>query len=178
MRLRAAPWGTLEYARAEDWPLARASVQRVEDQVALIDKTQQPPRVTRVLHRATNQLEAAVQAKRSVAAQRATVDVAQSGIDLEARYLAPVDIEVARFHLHTQKLRVDAAVGDAAGVAGEVAALGWIRDRIQGSSTRTSSPGSTRGWSPFRTATASGALPAAADQATRLASDVRNFEAS
>ena len=84
----------------------------------------------RLLHQATEQLRAAVQAKRSVAAQRATVDVAQSAIDLEARYLDPTDIEVARFHLHTQSLRVDAAVGDAAGVAGEVAALEWIRDRL------------------------------------------------
>ena len=177
-KILTAAWGTLEYARAKDWPLARASVQRIEDQLALLDKTQQPPRVMKLLHRATNQLHSAVRAKRSVAAQRATVDAAQSGIDLEARYLNPADIEVARFHLHTQKLRVDAAVRDAAGVASEVAALGWIRDRLLDSFDADELARVDEGLESLRTATGSGALPAAADQATRLAADVRNFEAS
>ena len=43
------------------------------------------------------------------------------------------------------KLRVDAAAGDAAGVAGEVAALGWIRDRLLDSFDADELAQSTRG---------------------------------
>lgn len=172
-KILTAAWGTLEYSRAKDWRFARASVRRIDDQLAVIDQTQQPPRLIRLLHEAADQLRAAVQAKHSVAAQRATVNVSQSGVDLEARYLDPVDIEVARFHLHAQRLRVDAVVGDDAAVAGDVAALEWIRDRISDAFNADELVAIDQELQALRIAAGSGDLAAAADQATRLASDVR-----
>lgn len=79
--------------------------------------------------------------------------------------------------LHTQRLRVDAAVGDAAGVAGEVAVLEWIRDRIPNAFEAAELTAIDQGFAALRGATSADNLAAAADQATRLASDVRNLTA-
>jgi len=78
---------------------------------AIIDRTQQPPRVMALLHTSLKSLQTAVGARSVRAAEQASVEVAQSAIDLEARYLPPQQVEVARFHLHTQQLRVAAAAG-------------------------------------------------------------------
>ena len=176
-KLLTAAWGSLEAARAQDWETTRFSVRRIRDQLAAIDTTQQPPRVMALLQHAVNKLSDAVRAKRPLAAERATVEVAQSGIDLEARYLDPVDIEVARFHLHTQKLRVDALVGDDASVLGDISALEWIRDRIADAFDADELASLDQELVALRSTATAGHLPSAADQATRLASDVRNNRA-
>jgi len=177
-KLLTAAWGTMEYSRAKDWEFADTSVRRIRDELATIDKTQQPPRVMALLHHAVDQLSSAVQTKNPLAAERATVALAESGIDLEARYLEPADIEVARFHLHSQKLRVDAANGDAAGVRGDVVALELIRDRIPNAFEPDELATVDQQLTALRTAAESGDLASAADVATRLASAVRNSAAS
>jgi hypothetical protein len=168
-----AAWGTLEYVRAEDWPTARTSVARIAQQVTALDQTQQPPRVMALLHASLKSLQTAVGARSVRPAEQASVNVAQSAIDLEARYLPPDQIEVARFHLHTQQLRVAAATGSYPRVAGEAAALEWIRDRIALDADRgrvvDEALVALRGASDSRN------LPAAADHATRLASLVRDL---
>jgi hypothetical protein len=176
-RLLTAAWGTLEYARAEDWELAEASVRRIDTQLALVDQTQPPPRVERLLHEAARRLGSAVRDRRATAAQLATVDVAQSALDLEARYLEPVVIEVARFHLHSQRLRVEAAIGDAGGVTGEVAALEWLRDRLVDAFDADGLARLDQDLDGLRGAADAGNLASAADQAVRLAADVRNHSA-
>lgn len=173
-RVLTAAWGTLEYARAYDWPFARASVQRIHDQLTIIEKRQQPPRVMNLLRGAIDRLQSAVRAKQSHAAQRASIDVAQSTIDLEARYLDPSAVEVSRFHLHAQKLRVDAAAGDEAGVHGEVSALTLIRDRITTALDAAELATLDDGLMSLRAVVASGDLAGAADQANQLGADVRN----
>ena len=177
-RILTAAWGTLEYARAGDWRFARASSRRIDAQLALVDKGAQPLRVMRLLHQAAARLRVAVRAKRAVVAQRATVAVAQSAIDLEARYLDPGDVEVSRFHLHSQLVRLDAATRDAAAVAGEVAVLEWIRDRIRADLDAEALADLDQGLADLRGAVSSGDLAAAADHAARLASQVRNLHAS
>ena len=73
--------------------------------------------------------------KNAGAALQAAVDVAQAALDLKLLYRG--NVEVDRFHLHTQRLRVHAARRDRAGVSGEVAVLGWIRDRLTRSAIKT-----------------------------------------
>lgn len=73
----------------------------------------------------------AVTGKDVAATSQAAVDVAQSALDLELLYRG--NVEPDRFHLHTQQLRVHAAAKNLAGVAGEVAVLEWIRDRLAAS---------------------------------------------
>jgi hypothetical protein len=168
-----AAWGTLEYVRAEDWPTARESVARIARQVVALDHGQQPPRVMALLHTSLTSLQKAVAGRNVRGGEQASVDVAQSALDLEARYLPPDQIEVARFHLHSQQLRVAAAAASYPRVAGEVAALEWIRPRLplDGDHARAVDDAlvALRGASDSRN------LPAAADHATRVASLVRNF---
>ena len=177
-KILTAAWGTLEYARAKDWGLVRTSVHRLHDQLEIVDRTQQPPRVMALLHPAAHHLRAALRSKNSAAAEQATVDVAQSIIDLEARYLDPVEIEVARFHLHSQQLRVDATLGHAHRVAGDVVTLEWIRDRISDAVDADELAEIDDKLEALRTADDTGDLASAADQATTLAADVRNLTAS
>ena len=177
-KVLTAAWGTLEYARAGDWQFARSSLGRIQDQLAAVSETQQPPRVLRLLRGAVGRLEDAVHARRSLAAQQATVDVAQSAIDLEARYLDPVEIEVARFHLHSQQLRVDAAAGDRGGVHGDVATLRWVRDRIADQFDKEELASIDHGLAALSGAASAGNLQTAADLAIGLAADVRNLVAT
>ncbi|MCA1737053.1 MAG: hypothetical protein LC739_13440 [Actinobacteria bacterium] len=69
------------------------------------------------------------------ASSQAAVDGAQSALDLELLYRG--NVEVDRFHLRAQQLRVHAAANDLAGVTGEVAVLEWIRDRLASSLNET-----------------------------------------
>ena len=170
-----AAWGTLEYARAEDWPTVKASVARIADQVAVLRKTQQPPRVMALLRGSLASLQSAARAHEVHSAEQAAIEVAQSAIDLEARYLPSQDVEVARFHLHTQQLRVAAAVGQSSRVMGEVAALEWNRDRLQ--LTTDAATQVDEQLAALRVASDTGNLAAAADIATRLASMVRDVTA-
>ena len=168
-----AAWGTLESVRAEDWPTARASVALIARQVTALDQAHQPPRVMALLHTSLRSLQTAVGVRSVRAAEQASVEVAQSVIDLEARYLLPEQIEVARFHLHTQQLRVAAAARSYPRVAGEVSALEWIRDRLALEGDQARAVGEALG--ALRGASDSRNLPGAADHATRLATLVRDL---
>jgi len=177
-KLLTATWGTLEYARLQEWQLARASVRRIQVQLGIADRTQQPPRVMALLHGSVERLDTAIRARRLRASERATIEVAQSAIDLEARYLDAIDVEVARFHLHSQKLRVDAAAREAALVQGDVVALERVRERIFSALDAKELTALDRGLDALRIAADSGSLAAAADLAIGLAEDVRNAVAT
>jgi hypothetical protein len=168
-----AAWGTLEYVRAADWPTVRASVGRTAQQVDALDKTQQPARLMALLRSSLRSLQSATTARSVRAAEQASVDVAQSVIDLQARYVPPEQIEVARFHLHTQQLRVAASTGSYPKVAGEVAALEWIRSRLALDGDQALMV--DEALVGLRAASDSRNLPAAADHATRVASLVRDL---
>lgn len=172
-RILTSAGGIVEYARSGDWELADYSVDRIQEQVAIVDKSEQPPRVTALLHQALKRLDKAVHDRRFIPAQQAAIDVAQSGIDLQARYLDPVDTEVARFHLHTQQLRVDALSKNKGRVAAEVAALRWINDRLAARMSAGERAMVERKLAELHVATDGGNLAAAADSAVRLANDVR-----
>jgi hypothetical protein len=97
-------------------------------------------------------LTRAVQERKASKAVQKAIDVAQSVLDLELRHRTPAEIDVERFHLWTQQLRVHAAAKDLAGVTGAVAVLEWIRDRVAhmlslqaaGRSIRASAPSESR----------------------------------
>jgi hypothetical protein len=173
-RILTSAGGIVEYARSGDWELADYSVGRIRKQLAIVDRTKQPSRVSTLLHEAVARLDKSVHGRRLIPAQQAAIDVAQSGIDLQARYLDPVDTEVARFHLHTQQLRVDALSKDKGRVAAEVAALEWINDRLAARMSAAERAMVDRGLAQLHVAADSGNLAAAADRAVRLAADVRN----
>jgi hypothetical protein len=119
-------------------------------------------------------LASAVKARRPGRTAQAAIDVEQSALDLELRHRAPSAIDAARFELWTQQLRVDAAARDLAGVTGDVAVLEWIRDRFAHSLDSSRRQDLDTGLHELRAAADARNLPAAADHAARLASQLRD----
>jgi hypothetical protein len=147
-------------------------VARITDQVATLRTTPQPPRVLDLLTGSLARLRHAVDARRSLASQWACTEVAQSVVDLEARYLPAQEVEVVRFHLLTQRLRVAAADVSGPRLLGGVASLEWIRDRLD--LRPEDAIGIDAALAQLRGAADSGAFASAADIATRLATAVRD----
>jgi len=83
------------------------------------------------------------------------------------------NVETDRFHLHAQQLRVHAAADDLAGVAGEVAVLEWIRDRLAGSLSANRLDYLDAELRAIRGAADAGNVQAAADHAARAAAQLR-----
>jgi hypothetical protein len=101
--------------------------------------------------------------------------VSQSVLDLELQYRPPLEIDAARFELHTQQLRLDAAAHDLAGVTGEVATLEWMRDRFAASLTPAGRADIDSRLAALRSAADAKNLVAAGDKAARLGATLRNL---
>jgi hypothetical protein len=177
-KIVTAATGELEYVRGEDWDTATATADRIQRQFDLVLATQQPPRVTAALSTAVQSLKNAVRAKNVNRAETQAVNIAQSAIDLEARYLGHEDIEIARFHNHVQRLRVHAAADDPGGVAGEVASLEWIAERFRGQIGASAQGALDTGTRDLRGTSDDENAAAAADHAVRLANSLRNLVAA
>jgi hypothetical protein len=75
-------------------------------------------------------LEAALAAVDPHRTRQAALDVQQAGLDLELRYLPVSQIDVARFDLWARQVAADAIAVDEPAMAGDVATMEWIWDRI------------------------------------------------
>jgi hypothetical protein len=171
--LSTSAWGILENARLEDWVAASATVGRMSAAWDVLQAADPPPLIAERLDAGLSALSRAVRGEQVAEATQAAIDVAQSALDLELRYRPPAQIDVARFHLWSQQLRVHAAANDLAGVTGAVAVLEWIRDRV----TATLSPGERQELDArlreLRGAADAENLAAVADHAARLAAYLR-----
>lgn len=171
--LTTSAWGLLESARLDDWEAATATSERMRRHWATLAGASPPPLVAEQTAAAVRRLDTAVGARRPLDAQQAAIDVAQSALDLQLRYDPVSRVDVERFHLHAQQLRVHAASSDVAGTSGEVATLEWLADRIPLSPyARRQVNTSLRG---LRWAADTKNLPAAADHAGRVAAQVRSL---
>ncbi len=169
--LSTSAWGILENARLEDWEAANPTLARMENLVQELEANDYPSRVVDTLNRSFEALASAVADESVDAASQAAVDVAQSALDLELLYRG--NVEADRFHLHAQQLRVHAAADDRAGVAGEVAVLEWIRDRLASSLSESRLAALDAGLRALRGASSAGNVQAAADVAARAAAQLR-----
>jgi hypothetical protein len=120
----------LELVRKREWDTAAAVMKRMGSAWSTLSGRQQPPMIAERLVANMTALTRAVQERKAGKAAQKAIDVAQSVLDLELRHRPPAEIDVERFHLWTQQLRVHAAAKDLAGVTGAVAVLEWIRDRV------------------------------------------------
>jgi hypothetical protein len=169
--LSTSAWGILENARLGDWEAAKRTVARMGNLWQGLPAKDYPPRVVDAMSRALETLKTAVAKERVAAVSQSAIDVAQSALDLELLYRG--DVEIDRFHLHTQQLRVHAAAEDRGGVAGEVAVLEWIRDRLARSLDDARLAGLDTDLRAVRAAASADDLPAAADHAARAATRLR-----
>jgi hypothetical protein len=170
--LAAGAEGVLEHARLRQWDNASASIRRMNAAWAKLRAGNEPPRVAKRLSGSLAALTRSVHSRRTPLAEQQAIDVAQSVLDLQLRYRSQTEIDAARFHLWTQQLRVDAVAGNLGDVAGDVAVLEWIRDRIARSLGPARREVDAR-LAALRGAADAGNLPAAADHAARLGARVR-----
>jgi hypothetical protein len=89
-----------------------------------------PPRLVAPTNRALRELARAMRSRDRERARNAALDVVQAALDLQLRYRTPAEIDRARFDLWARQAQVDAVAGRSSAVAGDVAALEWIRDRF------------------------------------------------
>ena len=161
-------WGLVESARLEDWEAVDATLDLIKDQWATVSKSDTPTRVAKAVDAALATLTKATATRKPGAITQVAVPVARSALDLELRYRSVVYVDLGRFHLHSQQLRIDAAAGNADGVAAEVATLEWIRDRITGALTPEDLQRLDDDLAELRSSASTGNLASAADQAARL----------
>ena len=115
---------------------------------------------------ALERLAGAFHRRDEVGASQAALDVVRADLDLQLRYRPPVEVSLARFDLWTRQLELDAASGDQDSAFGDVATLGWIRDRIAlGAADGQNIDDALR---YLEAAVSAGELRAAADAAGRL----------
>jgi hypothetical protein len=174
-KLITATWGLVESARLEEWEAVDATLERINDNWATLSAGAPPARVADTLDAALVALTEAAATQDPGQVNSAAADVAQSALDLELRYRPVAIVDIGRFHLHAQQLRIDAAAADPHGVSSEVATLEWIRDRITGTLTVDELQQVDEKLSQLRTAVNTGNLGGAADQAARLANLVRTL---
>jgi hypothetical protein len=167
-------FGILENARLEDWEAASSTAQRLLDAWAAV-KPAAPPLIAQGLAGNLRELARAVHAHRAGTVSQLAVDVARFALDLELRYRSVAAVDVERFHLWTQQLRVHAARHDLNGVMGDVATLEWVRERLSDTLQPAERQEVDAALHDLREAVDTCNLPAAADHAARLGALVRRL---
>ena len=169
-------FGILENARLADWEAASSTVLRLQTAWVTV-KAVTPPLIAPLLLAKLNALTRVVKKHHAPKVAQHAIDVARLALDLELRYRPAVAVDVERFHLWTQQLRVHAAARDVAGVTGDTAALEWVRDRVSAALDPAGLRRIDLGLRALRGATDARNLPAAADHAARLGALIRRLEA-
>jgi len=172
-KLTIGAMALLESARIRDWEKAAAIHRHLTAAASSVLAGRPPPLIKARLHGTLGALAKAMKSRKTARVTQAAIDVWQSALDLELRYLPVSEINQRRFELWTQQLRVHAAAKNLGGVTGDVAVLEWIRDRF----ADTLDPAQRRELDlrlrDLRAAADARNLPAAADHAARLASFLR-----
>jgi hypothetical protein len=106
---------------------ASGSLRAIKRNWDVLRGTDIPPRLADQMTQAVAAFGNAPEAQRV----RAAIEVLNASLDLQLRYRPPAEIDRARFELRTQQLLLDAKAHDVAGVRGDIATLGWIRDRFE-----------------------------------------------
>lgn len=167
-------WGALENVRLHDKDAARANARTIKADRAAIADLGLPPRVASALGKAAASLDKAVGRRDWSSASRAATNVAESALDLELLYQPALAVDIERFHLHAQRLRIAAADKSTAGVASETSALTLLVDRISGHLEPAVAASLEARMSELRTIEASGNRRATADAAARTATWLRS----
>lgn len=82
------------------------------------------------MNSALQALTGAVNARKPGDARQEAINAARAAQDLRLRHKPPAEIDIARMKLWVRQLLVDARAKKTGAVAGDVAALEWIWDRI------------------------------------------------
>jgi len=126
----AATATMFDAAESENWREASSAIERMTATWGAHRTTEVPPRLVEPTEAALKELARAVTARDQQDAQHSALDARLAALDLQLQYRKPAEIDRARFDLWALQALVDAAAGDLDAVAGDVATLEWIRDRL------------------------------------------------
>jgi hypothetical protein len=129
--LSAAVRRAFDTAGGNDWrgaATATASLRKAWDAYRSGDV---PKLLVRQMDRDLDVLDRAVAARNPAAAHQAALRVAQNDLDPQLRYQPLAGIDLARLRLWARQVQVDAADSNPGAVAGDVATLELIRDRVR-----------------------------------------------
>jgi hypothetical protein len=114
-----------------DWTAAAAATTALRQAWDAYRSGGVPEVLGRQMSRDVDLLASAVAARGPADAHRAALRLAQDDLDLRLRYQPVVKTDLARLDLWGRQLLVDAAAGDRGSVAGDVATLELVRDRVR-----------------------------------------------
>jgi hypothetical protein len=126
----AGALGIDEAARSSDWSAASAAVDAMTTASVGFRTNGTPPLLATQMTDALESVAGAVSRRDGPATVQAALDVGRAALDLQLRYRPPAEVNLSRFDLWTRQLQADVASGDRGSALGDVATLGWIRDRI------------------------------------------------
>lgn len=131
--LEALAAGAAEIGAAADsgaWEDAAGILATMNAAWTTYGATQIPPWLDAQMNDAIAGLGEGIDAVDADGTRQAALDVRQAALDLELRYLPVPQVDVARFDLWTQQIAADAMAGDEPALAGDVATIEWVWDRI------------------------------------------------
>jgi hypothetical protein len=165
----------LEASQVNDWSSASVSLDAV---LAAWDsyRTGTLPRMLEAqMSSALVKLVAAVDAQQPPETGQAAIGVAWAALDFELRHRPVSEIDLALFDLWAARVGLDAAAGDPANVAGDVATLEWIRDRFVHTLASADAERINALLADLRTVADAEDLAAAADIAAQLRDQLRGL---
>jgi hypothetical protein len=172
-RMATGAQGMLASVEAEDWRAAAGTLRRMHAAWREQQASGQPRLIAARLDSTLAALGRAVRRHRARRASQASIDTAQSVLDLQLRHRLRGAVDRDRLELWCQQLRVDAAAHHRAAVSGDAATLGWIRDRIADTLTPDELRAVDTQLGDVQTAADGRRLAAAADHAARLVGVLR-----
>jgi hypothetical protein len=131
--LRALSTGAVtifEAAGKSDWTAASTALETVSTAWHTYEASEVPKLLGAQAEAAVNGLSGAVGASNVAATRQAAVDLARAALDLELRHRTPAEVDGHRLGAWGRQILVDSEAGDAAAVAGDVAILETIRNRM------------------------------------------------
>ena len=161
-------------ARGKHWAAAATGLARIRRSSARLRAHRLPERLAAELGDALAGLGRAIRAHEARGASGAALGVASASLDLQLQYRTVPEIDSARLGVWTLRLSADAGQRNRAAVSGDVATLGWIRDRVsfRPADGRQIDELITR----LRTAAAAGRFTAVARTAAQLRTRLRDVE--
>ncbi|HEY3241706.1 MAG TPA: hypothetical protein VGL92_19245, partial [Acidimicrobiia bacterium] len=117
-------------AGAGDWATASDGLGTLTGAWATYQAGEVPKLLGAQTKGALDALTSAVNARNPATARQAAVDLDRAILDLRLRHRPPAAVDLARLGPWALQVQIDAAAGDAGAVAGDVAILETIRDRM------------------------------------------------
>ncbi len=119
-------------AQAGQWGTASAALGTMTAAWAGFQAGGVPPMLDAQMSGFLTALGAAVSANATAAARQGAINVARASLDLQLRHRPWAEIDLDNLDLWAKQILVDAAAGDQGALLGDIATIGWIRDRLTG----------------------------------------------